>query len=167
MIKSVRMADAKSGKSRAQSAMEYLITYGWAIIIIAIVLTALFELGLFTPPVSTACVFPADFGCVSSTLYSGNSTVVINVQQNTASSVNITAYGCNAQGTVTNMHAVANGIVLNIGGNTTFGVQCYNNGTVVSLSAGQIFKGYVLINYTDINSGFRHTVVGQLIAKTV
>ena len=33
---------------RAQSAMEYLMTYGWAILIIAIVLGALFELGVFS-----------------------------------------------------------------------------------------------------------------------
>ena len=32
-----------------QSAMEYLMTYGWAILIIAVVLAALFELGVFNP----------------------------------------------------------------------------------------------------------------------
>ena len=34
---------------RLQSAMEYLMTYGWAILIIAVVLAALFELGVFNP----------------------------------------------------------------------------------------------------------------------
>ena len=34
---------------RSQSAMEYLMTYGWAILIIAVVLAALFELGVFNP----------------------------------------------------------------------------------------------------------------------
>ena len=34
--------------ARAQSAMEYLMTYGWAILIIAIVLAALFQLGVFS-----------------------------------------------------------------------------------------------------------------------
>ncbi len=33
---------------KAQSAMEYLMTYGWAILIIAIVLSALFQLGVFS-----------------------------------------------------------------------------------------------------------------------
>ncbi len=32
---------------RSQSAMEYLMTYGWAIIIVAIVLGALFSMGVF------------------------------------------------------------------------------------------------------------------------
>jgi len=35
--------------AKAQSAMEYLMTYGWAILIIAVVLGALFELGVFNP----------------------------------------------------------------------------------------------------------------------
>jgi len=35
--------------SKAQSAMEYLMTYGWAILIIAVVLGALFQLGVFNP----------------------------------------------------------------------------------------------------------------------
>jgi len=35
--------------SKAQSAMEYLMTYGWAILIIAVVLAALFQLGVFNP----------------------------------------------------------------------------------------------------------------------
>jgi hypothetical protein len=34
-------------KLRSQSAMEYLMTYGWAILIIAVVLGALFQLGVF------------------------------------------------------------------------------------------------------------------------
>jgi len=35
--------------AKAQSAMEYLMTYGWAILIIAVVLGALFQLGVFNP----------------------------------------------------------------------------------------------------------------------
>ncbi|MDE1846336.1 MAG: LamG domain-containing protein [Candidatus Micrarchaeota archaeon] len=34
---------------KAQSAMEYLMTYGWAILIIAVVLGALYQLGVFNP----------------------------------------------------------------------------------------------------------------------
>jgi len=34
---------------KAQSAMEYLMTYGWAILVISVVLAALFQLGVFNP----------------------------------------------------------------------------------------------------------------------
>ena len=40
---------ANSKSLKLQSAMEYLMTYGWAILIIAIVLVALFSLNLFNP----------------------------------------------------------------------------------------------------------------------
>ena len=42
-IKTITNANAKS-----QSAMEYLMTYGWAILIIAVVLAVLFQLGVFS-----------------------------------------------------------------------------------------------------------------------
>jgi len=35
--------------AKAQSAMEYLMTYGWAILIIGVVLAALYQLGVFNP----------------------------------------------------------------------------------------------------------------------
>jgi hypothetical protein len=38
---------SKESHQKAQSAMEYLMTYGWAILIIAVVLGALFQLGVF------------------------------------------------------------------------------------------------------------------------
>jgi hypothetical protein len=40
---------------KAQTAMEFLITYGWAILVVLIVLAALFILGIFNPRVSNTC----------------------------------------------------------------------------------------------------------------
>ncbi len=50
--------------------MEYLMTYGWAILIIAVVLAALFYLGLFNSSAfsSTVCLASAGFECSSTTL---------------------------------------------------------------------------------------------------
>ena len=57
----------------AQSAMEYLMTYGWAILIIAVVLAALFELGVFNGPQSLpqACIAQAGFIC-KNPIYTAN-----------------------------------------------------------------------------------------------
>jgi hypothetical protein len=66
----------KTGKSnmttrKAQSAMEYLMTYGWAILIIAVVLGALFSLGVFNGNsiLGTSCVAATGYLC-QSPLYS-------------------------------------------------------------------------------------------------
>ncbi|MCL5427882.1 MAG: hypothetical protein M1321_01745, partial [Candidatus Marsarchaeota archaeon] len=49
---------------RAQSAMEYLMTYGWAILVIAVVLAALFALGVFNgSTLPSACIAQSGFQC--------------------------------------------------------------------------------------------------------
>ena len=62
------------GRARmAQSAMEYLMTYGWAILIIAVVLAALFELGVFNGSnlAPQACIAQAGFVC-KNPIYTAN-----------------------------------------------------------------------------------------------
>jgi len=57
-------------KLKAQSAMEYLMTYGWAILIIAVVLGALFSLGVFSGSslIGNACIAGPGFLCNQMTL---------------------------------------------------------------------------------------------------
>ena len=51
-------------KLKAQSAMEYLITYGWAILIITLIVGALFTLGVLTNPIgSSVCVAGSGYYC--------------------------------------------------------------------------------------------------------
>ena len=55
---------SKLDRLRLQSAMEYLMTYGWAILIVAVVLAALFELGVFNGlGGAQACIAQAGFIC--------------------------------------------------------------------------------------------------------
>ncbi len=42
-------------KNKAQTAMEYLMTYGWAILIVIVVIAALYALGVFTPSGGVGC----------------------------------------------------------------------------------------------------------------
>lgn len=49
---------------KLQSAMEYLMTYGWAILIIAVVMVALFSLGILGgSPLSTTCLPQSGYQC--------------------------------------------------------------------------------------------------------
>jgi hypothetical protein len=163
----------EGGRIKSQSAIEYLTTYGWAILIIAIVLIALFNLGLFNPSsfVSTTCTFPAQFGCLSAILTSSSGILNITLQQATQSNINVTAIGCNNLDTISNMitpnDPPSNQVTLTIGGSSSFSVQCYQNGTAVSVTPGSVFKGYVLVNYTTLSTNFPHTATGTLVAKAV
>ncbi|MDE1851369.1 MAG: hypothetical protein KGH69_01615 [Candidatus Micrarchaeota archaeon] len=82
---------------KLQSAMEYLMTYGWAILVIAIVMVSLFSLGLFSGGFTpTACIAFSGYQCSSPVLThvlssGGTSTTVAQLQftfgQNTGSTV--------------------------------------------------------------------------------
>jgi len=58
---------------KAQSAMEYLMTYGWAILIVAVVLGALYSLGVFNGAafLGTSCISASGFYCANPTLSTG------------------------------------------------------------------------------------------------
>jgi hypothetical protein len=57
--------------------MEYLMTYGWAILIIALVLGALYSLGIFsgTSFAAPSCVASSGFYCQSQTYHQGTGVV--------------------------------------------------------------------------------------------
>ncbi len=153
-------------KLRAQSAVEYLTTYGWAILVIAVVLAAMFALGLFSPSsyVNNECIFPAEFSCLNSQMFS-NGIVTINVEQSTSSPINITSIGCNDAGVLTNMHALSPALNVQIGSNASMSVQCYANGTAFSGGVGGVYKGDLILNYTNLQTGFTHTIIGTLVSK--
>ncbi len=155
---------------RIQSAMEYLTTYSWAILIIAIVFAALFALGVFSPLnfISTQCVLPAGFSCTSIFL-SGNGLMSINLLQATPQTINVTALSCNANNTFTHMQVPVNPptnqIRMQIGANYTFNFFCYAGSSIYTANPGYFFNGYLIINYTETASGFPHTASGRVIAK--
>ena len=154
---------------KMQSAMEYLTTYGWAILVIAIVLALLYELGLFSPStyVHTSCVLEADFGCLSSAMAT-NGLLTINIQQSTEGTINVTSIGCNEQPSTSHMVAFSPPYTVPIGGNQTFQVQCYVNNTApYSGNIGDLYTGYIEMNYTDIQSGFPHSLTGEIQEKIV
>jgi hypothetical protein len=69
-----------------QSAMEYLMTYGWAILIIAIVMVALFSLGIFGgTPLGTTCLPVSGFVCSGLVLNHVNGYVSFTFGQTTGS----------------------------------------------------------------------------------
>ena len=70
---------------KGQSAMEYLMTYGWAILIIAIVLAALFSLGVFGGGLGlpNACVAQSGFSCSSPVYGHATGNILVTIGQNT------------------------------------------------------------------------------------
>ncbi len=72
---------------KGQSAMEYLMTYGWAILIIAVVLSVLFGLGLFNSSnlSTSACIASPGYLCIGAIYDHANANIIVTLGQNTGS----------------------------------------------------------------------------------
>ncbi|MEM0149119.1 MAG: hypothetical protein QW346_02540 [Candidatus Micrarchaeaceae archaeon] len=155
---------------KLQSAMEYLMTYGWAILVIAVVLGVIFALGLFSPSTfaGTECLLPAGFGCTNIQLSSAG-VMTITIVQSMNIPLNVTAVGCNTQQTTADMQPpyspTSNQVRMQSGKSYTFNIQCYSGGATYAQPIGSLFEGYIAINYTDDVSGISSTIYGKAITK--
>ncbi len=165
------------GKFRLQSAMEYLMTYGWAILIIAVVLGVLYYLGIFNGAASlgTACIPVAGYLCQTPSM-SSNGLLSFTLGQNTAGVQYNVALACaqvsNGQGLpVANSnpwyYVTSNGVAITTTGNqasaisltpgeqiSVTGLTCFSTtGTAFNPSSiGAQFSGTLWYNYTAIST---------------
>ena len=146
--------------NRAQSAMEFLMTYGWAILIMLVVVSVLFYLGILNPRAvaPNSLTFPAGMTAVDFRL-DGEGKLYLLLGQATGDEIIVTHVLCSTdeggdtpQGTVVNV-AVPNGeseVVAN-------GIQC------MGIQPGTTYyKGKVTIYYTPTTKSFTQKVVGDL-----
>ena len=127
---------------KAQSAMEYLMTYGWAILIIAVVLAALFELGVFgTGGTPQACIAQAGFICASPVFSatSGGSNITFQFGQNTGQTFySVNVFVAQEGETLTSGSANVIGVPLNMTGGGSTDVSG-NTVPIGTLQSGQIY----------------------------
>jgi len=152
-------------KFKAQSAMEYLMTYGWAILIIAVVLGALFSLGVFNSSslIGTSCVALSGYYCANPVL-TGN-TLTLTVGQATGTSYSsATAYIVPSGGTFSTAdpsYSISGG--LNSGQTASITVSLPSLGASPAL--GTAFTGQVWLGYTT--SGSTSTLYTQIATLSV
>ena len=152
---------------RLQSAIEYLSTYSWALLILAVVLGVMAMLGLFNPSShpTIGCLLQAGFSCESYRL-SQVGLLNINIQQTTSSPINVTGVGCAENINFSHMSTISPAVSIPIGSNSTFSVTCYGMGAnAIDIAPGSVFSGTLLLNYTDTLTGLHHTMFGQLSFK--
>ena len=146
---------------RAQSAMEYLMTYGWAILIIAVVLGALFSLGVFSSGalLGTACVAGPGFQCQNPVLLTtGN--VAFTFGQSTGATLYNVALGCAATTTGAGLPNIASltGIVLLDTGSINGGTG--GAASSISASGSAVYGNVLKANQLTMVSGQTVSVTG-------
>jgi hypothetical protein len=156
-------------RRKLQSAVEYLMTYGWSILILAVALSALYMLGVLNPSsfAGQQCSLQAGLSCTVVGLTTAG-LLTINLIQTTSSQINITAIGCNSNSIAQNIqqYSAANQIALQPDANMTLTVQCWAGSSPLSAPLGSAFLGYLVINYNETYTGFPHSASGKVLAKS-
>ena len=143
------------GKKKGQSAMEYLMTYGWALLVVMIVLGVLFYLGVFTPKTTSACTFDAGTTYVGS---KANTTSVLQLVLGNGpyavspGTIRITG---NTSTLMVLDETCATALSADIGTNTKYCLRA----DLAAKSAGNIVTAAVTIPYID-NAGLSHSMTG-------
>ncbi len=148
---------------RGQSALEFLMTYGWAILIILVMIAALVYFGVFNPSRLTPekCVAVPGFGCSDYQLRVGGLTSNFKLQNSKGDSVTL------ASATTFNM-SNSQGWCSNTAGATSWGadqVLDVSFPSSCSASAGQPLYNIAVGDKAKVLISFDYTPKGGSFAK--
>jgi hypothetical protein len=150
---------------KGQAAMEFLMTYGWAILVVIAAIAALAYFGVLDPArlLPERCQFPAGMDCIDkASITSTSITVALRNNQGfpvTVDSVNVT--GCNTPvvfvgATSTTPEAIPYATA--VPNNEVFRVQV----TCTGLTSGAKFDEDFTVGYTNTESGLSNQAVGSV-----
>jgi hypothetical protein len=154
---------------KGQAAMEFLMTYGWAILVVIAAIAALAYFGVLDPArlLPERCQFPAGMDCIDKASIK-EATVTLALRNNqgfpvTVTGANATNGGASvcgpvqvAVGSTGNLTAIGTGI--SVPNNEVFRVELGTCG----LTAGNKFDGDVTVSYTNEESGLANQAVGSV-----
>jgi len=141
----------KTNQKKSQSAMEFLMTYGWAFVVILVTLGVISYSGIFdiTQLVDEKCEFLSGIICVDSFV----NTSSVNLALRNGLPVTIT----NIQVYVESCGAAFGSATLGSGVSGNYTATC-------PLSPG-ILRSTIYMNYTNPDSNFNHTKTGTLVYR--
>ncbi len=136
---------------KSQAALEFIMTYGWAILVVLVAIGALAYFGVLNPDrfLPSKCTLQSGLACLDHK--ATDTTLVLRVQNSLGYDItvdSVKAQGCTAlgsQGTLAN------------GGATTYTLTCTNSGSK--------YNGQTNISYTNIETSIPHTNQGQITTK--
>ena len=149
--------------------MEYLMTYGWAILIISVVLGALFSLGVFSSSsfIGTSCIPSSGYYCSISQYTHGNASIIVTVGQSGSNAWSYVALAYVPQGTASSsgIPAVANANIISLtsgiasGGEVT---ETFNapSSSVGGSTAGSIWACYSSSAISNVGSATFNALTG-------
>ena len=151
---------------RGQAAMEFLMTYGWAILVVLIAIGALAYFGVLSPDkfLPSKCTLPAGIACadfkIDSKIGTGGTVSIVlrNGLGFDASGIIVSASGCTSPAATT----------LNNGEQKKFDLTPCSLDDLTSgtdLVSGSKYNGQVNVSYTNIDSNLAHKVQGSILGR--
>ncbi|MBI2143863.1 hypothetical protein HYU17_01775 [Candidatus Woesearchaeota archaeon] len=166
---------------KGQAAMEFLMTYGWAILVVLVVIGALAYFGVLNPQqfLPTKCQLPVGLACTDYAIGLSASQTQLVLSNGLGTDIKLTSlaissdtalFQCNATGTTVAKVLTAGQDYKHIfvtdaaARNDLAGANyngCYND---PSLTKGVRIKGPLIIQYTNLRTQLDQTLSGTLIA---
>ncbi|MBD3249229.1 hypothetical protein GF336_04240 [Candidatus Woesearchaeota archaeon] len=138
---------------KAQAAMEFLMTYGWALLVVLAAIGALAYFGVLSPGkfVPDQCVLVPGLACLDSSVTSSEINLVLANSLGRDIQVNgLSVGGCNK----------TLDVLFENGDKRTFNITGCDNG-----EPEEKFSGDIIIDYTNRDSGLSKTITGKLTSK--
>jgi len=139
---------------KGQAAIEFIMTYGWAILVVLVAIAALAYFGVLSPDrfLPEKCTFPPGLACTDFTVSSTGMSLV--VQNSLGQDITMQSL-TDVDGSCSLSPAAA----LNNGDSTTYTLSSCTHG-----SSGSRYSSDITIVYTT-SSGLNHTRVGQVTGR--
>ena len=141
---------------RAQAAMEFLMTYGWAILVVLAAIAALAYFGVLSPDrfLPNKCTLPSGLACLDFTVDSGTSTVQVAIQNSLGFEMR------NTQATLVTSNCTSQAVNLTNGEKVTL---VFNSCTLGQ--TGSKLNDDLNVAYTNADTSLTHSASGTLVAK--
>jgi len=154
-----------SNRKKAQAAMEFLMTYGWAILAVLVVIAALAFFGVLDPAnvVPDSCGFPSNFACTDFSVENPN-TVSFKIRNDNLKNIDVTGVGVEGNG-VDNPCSITSTptdypVSMKPGGEQLFVIPCTFSTTASKKERYILSITYRAEEYTSLK-----TVYGQIYSK--
>lgn len=156
---------------KGQAALEYLMTYGWAILVLVAIVSALFALGVFSPSnfVSEECNFQPDFTCSHFILFlnktATNTVLQVTFHNGLGYPINITTANFTMGGMTGSLgHFGHAGPIASMPSGEDNNFTVTFSGTPQP-SVGSMEKIDTVIVYKNEKTGMNHTISGRITAR--
>ena len=151
--------------------MEYLMTYSWAILILAVVIGAFFYMNVFNPNPEICSFQTSGFSCFSRKLTPGGLILLLQVS---GKDVKVIGFNCTTseEWIASDFQSEGSNVTMYSGEyrplkgdvNNPAPLQCWkaDGTTLSSQDAGQYYRGKLYIHYVDLATGTDHKLIGYI-----